>query len=158
MKYGLQADNTILCALHVWPSQAKVTSVKLFSSLKCLKEVTIFDWKSFHFKKNCCCWSAIIPVYKMFNLFYVCTNDKIIQASKNCNVDQTFFNLQISFMAKLTTSVKVGYLSLTSTMLNNKYITNLFIRFKPKTIIVVLLEMYSNIITNATCKKNKNYA
>jgi len=58
LKYGLQADNTILCALHVCPSHANVTSVKLFSSLKCLKEVTIFVWKSFHFRKNC--WSAII--------------------------------------------------------------------------------------------------
>jgi len=58
LKYGLHADRTILCALHVWPSHANVTSVKLFSSLKCLNEVTIFVWKSFHFKKNC--WSAII--------------------------------------------------------------------------------------------------
>lgn len=82
LKYGLQADRTILCALHVCPSQANVTwnpkkkisnlcpqhqhlqlltSVKLFSSLRCLKDVTMFVWKSFHFKKNC--WSAISLSY-----------------------------------------------------------------------------------------------
>lgn len=32
-----------------------LTSVKLFSSLKWRNEVTMFVWKSFHFKKNC--WS-----------------------------------------------------------------------------------------------------
>lgn len=101
LKYGLHADRTILCALHVCPSQAsvtcwqksnksyvkyrafgigertdapiwkwsfitfivhthhfeKLTSVKLFSSRKWRNEVTIFVWKSFHFRKNC--WSAI---------------------------------------------------------------------------------------------------
>ena len=70
LKYGLQADRTILWALHVWPSQASVTwkkfvksrslhifqltSVKLFSSRKCLNDDTMLFWKSFHFKKNCC--------------------------------------------------------------------------------------------------------
>lgn len=59
LKYGLHADKTILWALQVCPSQASVTSVKLFSSRKCLNEVTMFDWKSFHLRKNCCCSPAI---------------------------------------------------------------------------------------------------
>jgi len=62
LKYGLQALKTILWALHVWPSQASVTSVKLRSVLRCLKQVTIFDWKSFHRRQNCC-WSAIACVW-----------------------------------------------------------------------------------------------
>lgn len=41
LKYGLQADRTILCALQVCPSHAKVTSVKLFSSRKCRNDDTI---------------------------------------------------------------------------------------------------------------------
>lgn len=61
LKYGLHADSTILWALHVCPSQAKVTSVKLFSSRRCLNEETMLDWKSFHFRKNCC-WSAAIVI------------------------------------------------------------------------------------------------
>lgn len=44
-----------------------LTSVKLFSSLRCLKEVTIFVWKSFHFKKNC--WSAILAVFSCISFF-----------------------------------------------------------------------------------------
>lgn len=90
LKYGLHADRTILCALHVCPSHANVTymviingkwpirlllvfihclliclamsseltSVKLFSSRKWRNDVTIFVWKSFHFKKNC--WSDML--------------------------------------------------------------------------------------------------
>lgn len=73
LKYGLHAESTILCALQVCPSHAKVTynnkhfvksegifnilqhtSVKLFSSRKCLNDETMLFWKSFHFKKNCC--------------------------------------------------------------------------------------------------------
>lgn len=60
LKYGLQADKTILCALHVCPSHASVTSVKLFSSRRCLNDETILDWKSFHFKKNCCCSADMV--------------------------------------------------------------------------------------------------
>jgi len=59
LKYGEQADKTILWALQVCPSHAKVTSVKLRSVRRCLKQVTMLDWKSFHRKQNCC-WSAII--------------------------------------------------------------------------------------------------
>lgn len=44
LKYGLQADNTILCALHVCPSHASVTSVKLFSFLRCLNDDTMLLW------------------------------------------------------------------------------------------------------------------
>lgn len=62
LKYGLHADRTILCALHVCPSHAKVTSVKLFSSRKCLKDETMLDWKSFHFRKNCCCSCAMMSL------------------------------------------------------------------------------------------------
>jgi hypothetical protein len=64
LKYGLQADRTILCALQVLPSHASVTSVKLFSSRKCLKDETILDWKSFHFRKNCCCSADMVLLEK----------------------------------------------------------------------------------------------
>ena len=40
LKYGLHAERIILCALQLWPSEAIVTSVKDFSSLRCLKEAT----------------------------------------------------------------------------------------------------------------------
>lgn len=82
LKYGLQAESTILCALQVCPSHANVTynttfschlkfkhksfqltSVKLFSSRKCLNDETMLFWKSFHFKKNCCS-----PIFS--DLFY----------------------------------------------------------------------------------------
>lgn len=63
LKYGLHAESTILCALQVCPSQARVTSVKLFSSLKCRNEDTILLWKSFHLRKNCC-WSAIFQIWQ----------------------------------------------------------------------------------------------
>jgi len=68
LKYGLHADSTILWALHVCPSQASVTSVKLFSSLKCLNDVTMFVWKSFHFKKNC--WSAMVKGFLFLMLLF----------------------------------------------------------------------------------------
>jgi hypothetical protein len=64
LKYGLQAERTILCALHVCPSHASVTSVKLFSSRRCLNDETILDWKSFHFKKNCCCSADMVLTEK----------------------------------------------------------------------------------------------
>jgi hypothetical protein len=63
LKYGLHAERTILWALHVCPSQAKVTSVKLFSSRKCRNDDTMLLWKSFHFRKNCC-WSAIFERFQ----------------------------------------------------------------------------------------------
>ena len=37
-------------------SVAMVTSQKLFSSLRCLKEATMLAWKSFHRRQNC--WSS----------------------------------------------------------------------------------------------------
>jgi len=62
LKYGLHAERTILWALQVWPSHAKVTSVKLLSVRKCLKHVTILDWKSFQRRQNCC-WSDISSTF-----------------------------------------------------------------------------------------------
>jgi len=61
LKYGLQADKIILWALQLCPSQARVTSVKDFSSLRCLNEATMLVWKSFHLRQNCC-WSSTILV------------------------------------------------------------------------------------------------
>lgn len=59
-------------------------------------------------------------------------------------------------MVKLTTSVKVGCLSLTSTKLNNNYGNNLFSRFKPKTIIYYsFVRKVAYIIANATYRKIK---
>merc|ERR1719319_2084897 len=55
---GEQADRIILCALVLWPSQAIVTSVKDFSSLRCLNEATMLVWKSFQRRQNCC-WSSM---------------------------------------------------------------------------------------------------
>ena len=71
LKYGEQADKTILWALQVWPSQANVTSVKDFSSLKCLKEETMLVWKSFHRRQNCC-WSPCA-------IFDVCVCDWVLE-------------------------------------------------------------------------------
>ena len=45
---------TLLCI----SLQARVTSQKDFSSLRCLKEATMLVWKSFHLRQNCC-WSSI---------------------------------------------------------------------------------------------------
>ena len=42
-------------------SVAMVTSQKLFSSLRCLKDATMLAWKSFHRRQNC--WSSAIVVY-----------------------------------------------------------------------------------------------
>lgn len=63
LKYGEQADNTILCALQVCPSHANVTSVKLFSSRRCLNEDTILLWNSFHRKQNCWSSAAMFQIY-----------------------------------------------------------------------------------------------
>jgi len=62
LKYGEHADRTILCALHVCPSQASVTSVNDFSSRRCLKEETMFVWKSFQRRQNCC-WSPACAIF-----------------------------------------------------------------------------------------------
>ena len=61
LKKGEHAESTILCALHVWPSQASVTSRKFFSVLRCLKEDTMLDWKSFHRRQYC--WLAMAAGY-----------------------------------------------------------------------------------------------
>jgi len=61
LKYGEHAERTILCALHVCPSQANVTSVNDFSSRRCLKEETMFVWKSFQRRQNCC-WSPACAI------------------------------------------------------------------------------------------------
>ena len=66
LKYGEQADKTILWALQVWPSQAKVTSVNDFSSLRCLNEDTIFVWKSFQRRQNCCWSPCAILIWYLF--------------------------------------------------------------------------------------------
>lgn len=65
LKYGLQADRTILWALQVCPSQASVTSVKLFSSRRCRNDVTMLLWKSFHLRKNCC-WCCSPAIFGFF--------------------------------------------------------------------------------------------
>ena len=42
LKYGEQAERTILCARYCWPSQAMVTSTKSCSSRRDWKVVTSF--------------------------------------------------------------------------------------------------------------------
>ena len=39
---------------QLFTSVAMVTSQKLFSSLRCLKEATMLVWKSFQRRQNCC--------------------------------------------------------------------------------------------------------
>merc|ERR1719397_2113606 len=56
LKEGLQAQRIILWALVCWPSVAMVTSQNDFSSRRCLKEATMFVWKSFQRRQNC--WSS----------------------------------------------------------------------------------------------------
>ena len=86
LKYGEQAHKIILWAFVCWPwtathyitpflqntnhqmentSVAIVTSQKLFSSLRCLKEATMFVWKSFQRRQNC--WSSAMVDWDFLN-------------------------------------------------------------------------------------------
>ena len=67
LKYGEQADKTILWALQVCPSHANVTSVNDFSSLRCLKDETMLVWKSFQRRQNCCWSPCAILIVKWFD-------------------------------------------------------------------------------------------
>ena len=100
LKYGEQADKTILWALQVWPSQANVTSVKDFSSLKCLNEETMLVWKSFHRRQNCC-WSpcAIFDVCVIWGLKI----DAFIYLQKSKQTFVTGSNLEKSWTSSLFT-------------------------------------------------------
>ena len=67
---GVLALKIILNALHMrreieTTSVAMVTSQKLFSSLRCLKEATMLVWKSFQRRQNC--WSSVILGKRLYS-------------------------------------------------------------------------------------------
>jgi len=113
LKYGLQADKTILCALHVCPSHASVTSVKLFSSRRCLNDETILDWKSFHFKKNCCCSADMVLTEQNKIKLYITQNttrrhirNQNVIYPVNIKYVQTRLKTHIQFLKRVFLAIK----------------------------------------------------
>ena len=59
-------QNLHLPWVKVWSSETNVTSKKSFSCLSLLNDLEMFDWKSFHLRKN---FSSMIPFVKWIEWF-----------------------------------------------------------------------------------------